>query len=136
MSLFLEHLFFFFLYIYFIYLFLATLGLCCCTRVFSSCGEWRLLFVVVRGLLIEVASLVAEGRLQARGLQQLWLTGSRAQAQQLWCMGLAAPRHVGSSPTRYQTRVPCIGRRILSHCATREAPSTFFFYLTLFFSPQ
>ena len=27
---------------------------------FSSCGEWRLLFVVVRGLPITVASLVAE----------------------------------------------------------------------------
>ena len=30
--------------------------------------------------------------------------------------------HVGSSRTRAQTRVPCIGRRILNHCATREAP--------------
>ena len=46
----------------FIYLilFLAALGLCCCARAFSSCGKWGLLFVVVRGLLIVVASLVAE----------------------------------------------------------------------------
>ena len=29
-------------------------------RLFSSCGEWGLLFVAVRGLLIAVASLVAE----------------------------------------------------------------------------
>ena len=29
-------------------------------RAFSSCGEQGLLFVVVRGLLTEVASLVAE----------------------------------------------------------------------------
>ena len=42
------------------YLFLATLGLRCCARTFSSCGEWGLLFVVVRGLLIAVASLAAE----------------------------------------------------------------------------
>ena len=28
-----------------------------------------------------------------------------------------------SSPTRAQTRVPCIGRQILNHCATREAPA-------------
>ena len=28
-------------------------------------------------------------------------------------MGLVAPRHVGSSPTRARTCVPCIGRRIL-----------------------
>ena len=39
---------------------MAALGLRCCVRVFSSCGERGLLFVVVRGLLIEVASLVAE----------------------------------------------------------------------------
>ena len=54
--------------------------------------------------------------------QQLWLTGSRAQAQQLWRMGLVAPRHVGSSWTRARTHVPCIGRWILNHCATRDAP--------------
>ena len=53
--------------------------------------------------------------------QQLWLMGSRAQAQQLWRTVLVAPRHVGSSQTRARTRVPCIGRRILNHCATREA---------------
>ena len=41
-------------------LFLAVLGLCGCTLAFSSCGERGLLFVVVRGLLIAVASLVAE----------------------------------------------------------------------------
>ena len=52
-ELFLKNLFYF-------YLFLAALGLCCCTRAFSSCGERVLLFVVVRGLLIAVASLVAE----------------------------------------------------------------------------
>ena len=39
---------------------LAALGLLCCTWAFSSCSERRLLFVVVRGLLIAVASLVAE----------------------------------------------------------------------------
>ena len=32
------------------------LGLCYCTRAFSSCGEQGLLFVVVRRLLIVVAS--------------------------------------------------------------------------------
>ena len=29
---------------------------------------------------------------------------------------------MGSSRIRAQTRVPCIGRRILNHCATREVP--------------
>ena len=61
---------------------------------FSSCGAWA---------------------------QQLWLAGSRAQAQQLWRTGLVAPWHMGSSRTRAQTRVPCIGRQILNHCTTREA---------------
>ena len=36
------------------------MGLCCCTRAFSGCGKGGLLFVVVRGLLVAVASLVAE----------------------------------------------------------------------------
>ena len=48
--------------------------------------------------------------------------GSRAQAQSLWRTGLVAPRHMGSSRTRARIRVPCIGRRILNHCATREVP--------------
>ena len=39
---------------------MAALGLCCCAQTFSSGGEQGLLFVVVRGLLIAVASLVAE----------------------------------------------------------------------------
>ena len=40
--------------------FLAALGLCCCIWAFSSCWERGLLFVEVCGLLIAVASLVAE----------------------------------------------------------------------------
>ena len=50
------------LFFFFINLFLAALGLCCCAWAFSS-GEQGLLFVVGRGLLIAVASLVAEHRL-------------------------------------------------------------------------
>ena len=50
-----------------------------------------------------------------------------AQAQYLWLMGLVAPQHVGSSQTRARTRVPCIGRQILNHCATREAPWNIFY---------
>ena len=55
---------YFFIYVFifskFIYLFLAALGLRCCVWAFSSCGERGLLFVVVRGFLIAVASLVVE----------------------------------------------------------------------------
>ena len=106
----LELPFFKFIFIYLLtYLFLAVLHLCCCMWAFSSCGVRGLLFVAVHGLLIAVASLVAEHGLYTRGLQYLW------------CTGLVAPWHVGSFRTRARTRVPCVGRRILNHCATREA---------------
>ena len=52
-------LFIFYFFIY-LFLFLAVLGFRCCSRAFSSCGEQGLLFSAVRGLLIVVASLVAE----------------------------------------------------------------------------
>ena len=35
-----------------------------------------------------------------------------------------------SSPTRGRTQVPCIGRRILNHWITREAPYSLFFHGT------
>ena len=52
---------------------------------------------------------------RVRGLQYLWYMGSVAAVHRL-----CSPRHVGSSWTRDQTSVPCIGRRILNHWATRE----------------
>ena len=61
-----------------------------------------------------------------RGLSCCGAQAPDAQAQQLWLMGPAAPRHVGSSQTRAWTRVPCIGRQIPNHCTTREAPITCF----------
>ena len=48
---------FLFIYLFSIWL---RLGLCCCAWAFFSCGEQGLLSVAVRGLLIAVASLVAE----------------------------------------------------------------------------
>ena len=55
---------------FFIYLFiLAVLVFCCCAWAFSSYSEWGLLFIAVHGLLIEVAFLVVEHGLEARGLQ-------------------------------------------------------------------
>ena len=50
------------------------------------------------------------------------LSSCGSQAQQLWCVGLVTPRHVGYSWTRERTCVPYIGRQILNHCATREVP--------------
>ena len=95
---------------------MAVLSLCFCERAFSSCGKRGPLFIVVRGPLTIAASLVAEHRLQTRRLSNC---GSWAQL---------FPRHVGSSQTRARTCVPCIGRQILNHCATREALSSFIRY--------
>ena len=92
---------FFNIYIYLFYLFIfGCIG---------SSGKQGLLFVAV-----------------PTGLPLLWplslrSSSSRAQAQQLWHVGLVAPRHVGSSQTRAWTCVPCIGRQIPNHCTTREA---------------
>ena len=62
--------------LFFFFLFLAILGLCFCTRAFSSCGKWGPLFIAVRGPLTIMASLVAEHRLQTRRLSSC---GSEAQ---------------------------------------------------------
>ena len=51
------------IYIYFGFFFLAALSLRCCAWAFSSCSERGLLFIALHGLLIAVASLVAEHRL-------------------------------------------------------------------------
>ena len=88
------------------------------------------------------SSLLCEGFLQLWQVEATLHRGARAshyhglsfrgaqapdtQAQQLWLTGPAAPQHVGSSQTRARTRVPCIGRRTLNHCATREALYLFF----------
>ena len=93
---------------FFLLLFWTVLGLSHCTWAFSSCTKQGLLFTVVCGPLVVVASLVA---------------------CQLWHTGLAAPKHVGSSQTRDQTCVPCVGRGILSHWTTKEA---FFKFLKIF----
>ena len=98
--------------IYLFIYFLFVLGLRLCARASSSCGKWGPLFIAVRGPLTIAASPVAEHRLQTRRLSNC---GSRAQL-----------RHMGSSQTRARTRVPCISRQILNHCATREARSLSF----------
>ena len=57
----LGHFLFLFLKNLFIYLFLAELGLRCCVRAFSSCGDRGLLFVVVHGLQSAGLVVVAHG---------------------------------------------------------------------------
>ena len=71
----------------FIQLSLAALGLRCCARAFSSCSEQGLLLVAVCGLLIVMASLVVEHRLQVRRWAlEHGLSSCGAQAQLLCSM--------------------------------------------------
>ena len=49
---------------------LAALGLCCCTRAFSSCGEQGLLFAAVCVLLVAVAHC-AEVAFKATRLEEI-----------------------------------------------------------------
>ena len=58
------------------YLFLAVLGLHCCPWAFSSHSEWRFSLVAVHGLLLVVASLVAER----------WFSSCGARALVAWGM--------------------------------------------------
>ena len=104
-------LFFFFLQIYLsIYLF-----------IFGSVGSLFLYggFLQLR----QVGATLHRGARAShhRDLSRCGTQAPEAQAQQLCLMGPAALRHVGSSQTRARTRVPCISRQTLNHCATREA---------------
>ena len=69
--------------------------------------------------------------LQSTGSRHAGFSSCGTQAQQLWRTGLVAPRHVESSWTRARTHVPCIGWRILNHCATREVLTFSFLGLTM-----
>ena len=88
---------------FYLFVYLVVLGLHCWVG-FS--------LVVVSGgySLVSVTSLVADHGLCMHGLQQLW------------CTGLVVSQHVGSSRIRDRNRVSFIGRWILYHWATREAP--------------
>ena len=85
-------------------------------------------FVSVQGLSLVVVS-GGYSSLQCPGFSLRWLlllrsTGSRRVGfSSCGAWASVAPRHVGSSQTRALTRVPYIGRQILNHCATREAPN-------------
>ena len=119
--------FFFNLFILFIYfwlhwVFIAARGL----SLASASGGHSLLWCAGFSLrwplpLWSMGSRHAGFRSCGTWAQQLWPAGSRAQAQQLWRTGPATPWYVGSSRTRARTHVPCIGRRALSHCTTRQA---------------
>ena len=91
-------------------------------------------FVSVRGL-SPVAASGGHSSSRCAGLSPsrpllLWSTGSRRAGSVVVRTGLVAPRHVGSSRTRAWTRVPCVGRQTLNHCASRETLSLGFWSRT------
>ena len=77
-------------------------------------GSRRCSLVLVQELLVALVSLVEA--------PEPWGTGSID-----WRTGLVVLWHVGSSQTRVQTCVPCIGRQILSEGS--PAVSCFLFYI-------
>ena len=83
------------------------LGLCCCTQVFSSCGEWELLFLLPWPLLLRSM-------------------GSRHAGSVVVAHGLSCSIACRISQPRDWTHVRCIGRWILNHWTTREAPTSCF----------
>ena len=75
-----DSIFFFKKFIVFIYLFLAALGLCCCTRAFSSCGGYSLLWCMgfsSRWLLL----------LRSTGSRCVGFSSCGSRAQELWLAG-------------------------------------------------
>ena len=107
---------------------LAVLGLCCCVGIFSLLEASRSYSpLAVLGLLVVAASPDAQHRLQVLRLPQLWLTGSRARTQELWCMGLVAPRHVGSSRSRDHPMSPALAGRFFTTESPRKPLNLFFF---------
>ena len=94
---------------------LLSVFCCCCCHPGSLllCAAFSLWWIIL---------------LQSTGLQ---FAGSRALVQQLWCMGLIALWHVESSWTRFQTHIPCNGRRILNHWTTRKTLLSVFLITTI-----
>ena len=85
----------------------------------------------MRGLSL-VAACGGHSSLRCTGLSLLWplllrSTGSRRAGSVTVAHGPSRSTAWGSSQTRARTRVPCIGRQILNHCATREAPNMWYF---------
>ena len=102
------------LFILFI-LFLAALGLRCCARAFSSCGEQGYSSLWCTGFSLQWLLLLRSTGSRHAGFGSC---GLRVLDYRLssYGTGLGAPWHVGSFRTRARTHVPCIGRRILFVC--------------------
>ena len=84
-------------------------------------SSWR------RGFLFGFRSWVSLGH---RGFSSCGAWYLERGLSNSWHTGLVACWHVGSSQTRGQTCVPCIGRWVLNHRTTREVPVSDFVMLS------
>lgn len=94
-------------------LFWAVLGHCSCSQAFSSFYEWRPL---------------SSCGLEASHCSEFSCCGAHAlgaRASVSLAHRLSYPKAPRSSQIRDQNLVPCIGKLILVHGTTREAPCTF-----------
>ena len=73
---------------------------------FLSFGEWSLLSSCVQASYCSGLSFCRAWALGHVAFSSWQLPGSRAQIQQLWCIGLVASQHMGSSPN--QGLNPCL----------------------------
>ena len=87
-------------------------------------------FVSVRGL-SPVAASGGHSSSRCAGLSLSWplllrSTGSRHAGSVAVAHGLSRSAACGIFPDQGSNPFPCIGRQSLNHCATREAPMTYF----------
>ena len=80
--------------------------------------RWRVGATLCCGVQASHGSGFSCCRAQALGTQASVVATHRLSSCGTWAF--VAPRHMESSGTRDRTHVPCIGRRILTHCTTRE----------------
>ena len=105
-----------FFFNFYLFLFLAVLRLCFCMGFSLAAVSRGYSPAAVHRLVTADPSLVARHGLSGTWAQDLRLPGSRAQAQQLWCMGLLL--HVVwdlPGPGIKPMSLSCIGRQILYH---------------------
>ena len=89
---------------------MTVLSLHCCVGISLIAASGSYALVVVHRLLTVVISLAEELGLWGDGLQYLL------------CVGLVAPRHVGSSQSRDGSRVSCIGQEDCLPLSHQESP--------------
>ena len=100
------------------------LHLCCCSGFFLVVANWGYSSLQCVAFSLQWLLLLPSTGCKAHRLQYMWLTG------------FVALQHVGSSWTRDRTCDCCIGRWILYHWATREAPLPVFLIIAILVGVQ